>query len=296
MDVFKRTDLACEACPEGEELPFGATVERFGNGKIRLERMKVDENAAKIIEKPCGNYATFFSERFSWLDGGTVSELSSLLSKELEKIAENLTKKKISGDFSVFAVGLGNAGMTPDAVGPETVSKLNATGHIAVERPELFDKLGCGRLFSLAPGVEGQTGVDTYDIISSVTANIKPDLVIAIDALAARNCDRLASTIQISDVGISPGSGVGNRRKELSQNTLGVPVIAIGVPTVVDSSALVKDALERSGINELSDKMTEILENGRRFFVAPKDCDEITRCAATLIADSINKTFGISEL
>ena len=296
MDVFKRTDLACEACPEGEDLPLGATVERSDNGRIKLERMKVDESAAKIIEKPSGNYATFFSERFSWLDGVTVSEFSSLLSKELEKIAENLTQKKINGDFSVFAVGLGNSGMTPDAVGPETVSKLNATGHIATERPELFDKLGCGKLFSLAPGVEGQTGVDTYDIISSVTANIKPDLVIAIDALAARNCDRLASTIQISDVGIVPGSGVGNRRKELSKNTLGVPVIAIGVPTVVDSSALVKDALERAGINELSDKMTEILENGRRFFVAPKDCDEITRCASVLIADSINKTFGISEL
>ena len=296
MGIFDRTDLACEAYSAGEKLPEGVDVTRYQRGNVRIEKMKVDENASEIIGKPCGNYATFFSERFSLLDSQTRAELSSLLSEELEKSAVDMTGKEIKGDFSVLTVGLGNIGMTPDAVGPETVSKLNATSHISKERPELFEKLGCVKLSALAPGVEGQTGIDTYEIISSVAANVKPDLIIAVDALAARNCDRLASTLQISDVGISPGSGVGNRRKELSKNTLGVPVIAIGVPTVVDSSALVKDALERSGINELSDKMTEILENGRRFFVAPKDCDEITRSAATLIAESINKTFGVGEL
>lgn len=296
MGIYDRTDLACEACPEDENLPKGVSVTRFGRGRVRAEQMTVDENAAKIIGKPSGNYATFSSERFSLLDGESRSDLSALLSEELEKNAKNLTKKERNGDFSVLVVGLGNIGMTPDAVGPETVMRLNATSHISREKPELFEKLGCGKLSAISPGVEGQTGIDTYEIVSSVTEKTEPDLVIAVDALAARNCDRLASTIQVSDVGIVPGSGVGNRRHELSAATLGVPVIAIGVPTVVDSSALVKEALERSGIGEFSEQMRNILENGRRFFVAPKDCDEITRSAAILIAESINKSFGVGEL
>ena len=183
--------------------------------------------------------------------------------------------------------------MTPDAVGPGTVARLNATSHLKKADPELFGRLGCSRLSAVAPGVLGQTGIETSELVRGAVESAHPDVVIAIDALAAGSCGRLFSTVQLSDSGIFPGSGIGNRRSELSLSSLGVPVIALGVPTVVDSSTLVLDALERAGFHDIPEKLTSVLESGKSYFVAPKECDMLIKSLCRLFASAINREFGV---
>ena len=295
MDNQYRTDLACEFIKSKEALPDGAEMSRTEceNG-VTLERIDLSENAARVIGRSAGSYVTFNCGKLWELDGYTLDGISELISSELVGFAKKATGKKLSGDFSVLVVGLGNEKMTPDAVGPGTVSRITATRHLAEANPEMFKKLGCCRLSSVSPGVLGQTGIESSELVKGAVAGSSPDIVIAIDALAARSCERLASTIQLSDCGISPGSGVGNRRFALSRETLGVPVIALGVPTVVDSSTLVRDVLSMSGNDTRSDELENILSSGKSFFVAPKECDEVVRCVCRLLACGIDKAFGIS--
>ena len=145
----------------------------------------------------------------------------------------------------------------------------------------------------MIPGVLAQTGIETVEMVKSAAQNVTPDLIIAIDALAARSCERLASTIQLSDNGISPGSGIGNMRKAINRENIGVPVLALGVPTVVDSSTLVYDALRKAGIEEVDGELSTVLENGRGFFVSPKESDVITKSVAHLLAQSLDNVFRI---
>ena len=148
---------------------------------------------------------------------------------------------------------------------------------------------------ALAPGVLGQTGMEVAEVVAGAVRQAQTDVIVAIDALAARECDRLAATVQISNAGISPGSGIGNDRTALTRESLGVPVIALGIPTVVDSSTLVYDALRRAGVKQVSGRLAEILENGRRFYVSPKEADLITDRTSRLVARSLNRAFvGVS--
>ena len=144
------------------------------------------------------------------------------------------------------------------------------------------------------PGVLGQTGIETVELIRGAVENAGPDVVLAIDALAARSCERLAATVQLSDNGINPGSGIGNHRKAICRETVGVPVIALGVPTVVNSATLVYDALRQAGIEEIRPELRQVLENGRSFFVSPKESDVITDRISDLIADAVDMAFTLS--
>ena len=176
-----------------------------------------------------------------------------------------------------------------------TVSKLTATRHLKEHEPDLYLALGCSSLATVAPGVLGQTGIEALEILRNAVESVHPDLILVIDSLAAGNCQRLATTVQFSNVGIVPGSGVGNHRSAITQETVGVPVISIGVPTVVDSSTLVYDALQLAKIDETDDSLRKVLENGRSFFVSPKECDVIVSHFSKLISKAIELAY-VGEL
>ena len=213
-------------------------------------------------------------------------------------MAVEMLGKKPDSSTRVLVVGLGNAHMTPDAIGPGTVRRLTVTRHLKSCDEALYNALGCCELAALSPGVVGQTGVESGELVKCAADLTCPDLLVAVDALAARSVDRLSSTVQITDRGISPGAGIGNHRGALDEAALGCPVMGVGVPTVVDSSTLVLDALEKAGISSetLSPALTEVLEDGRSFFVSPKDCDEVVTLTCRLLAKALDEAFGVGEL
>lgn len=290
-----RTDIAVESLTDINSLPKGAVYKRdVSSSGYCIERLSVDRYAARKIGKPQGNYFTIDCGRPWELDGVPFSALADDIAGELRVLAEQLTNKRLDGNFSVLVAGLGNVNMTPDALGPGTVLRLNATNHLADLDPDLFEKLSCCKLSAFAPGVLGQTGIETVKLIKSAVNAFSPDLLIAVDALAARSCVRLATTVQIADNGIAPGSGVGNSRAALNRESIGIPVIALGAPTVVDSSTLVRDALEKAGITAISKPLNSVLENGKSYFVAPRECDIIVKSLCRLFALSVNSAFGIN--
>ena len=292
-DISSRTDLAVESFPGGKGLPREAEYSAENTGSFTIERMKLSKESGKAFGKPAGNYTTISFGKISELSDREFSSLGGLISSELAVYTKRATGKSPGKELGVLVAGLGNSGMTPDAVGPGTVARLNATSHLKKADPELFGRLGCSRLSAVAPGVLGQTGIETSELVRGAVESAHPDVVIAIDALAAGSCGRLFSTVQLSDSGIFPGSGIGNRRSELSLSSLGVPVIALGVPTVVDSSTLVLDALERAGFHDIPEKLTSVLESGKSYFVAPKECDMLIKSLCRLFASAINREFGV---
>ncbi len=289
---YTRTDLACE-CIDPSEPRDGVFYTEEQLGDIRLLHMRIEnESEAARIGKPCGEYLTFLCLGLAGLDDASAEALSSLLAAELMALAEKRTKKPLDGELCVLVAGLGNADMTPDAIGPETAARLTVTGHLSVLEPEVFASLGCARLYAIAPGVLGETGIEALELIKGAAEAVKPDLIIAVDALASRDASRLASTVQLADSGISPGSGVHNRRREISQKTLGVPVIALGVPTVVDSATLAADILGRAGTDPSE---TGIFEGLEPLFVAPRDIDLVIERASAILASAIDTAFGINR-
>ena len=206
-------------------------------------------------------------------------------------MAEALTGKELNADFEVFVAGLGNAELTADAIGPRTVHLLNATRHLREHEQYLYRIIGCCALSALAPGVLGQTGIETLELLKGAIRYVRPDMIVVVDALAARSCSRLASTVQITDAGIAPGSGVGNHRAAITRETVGVPVVVLGVPTVVNSATLVYDALHEAGIGEISPELETVLENGKSFFVCPKESDLVTEQVSRLLSDAIGMAF-----
>ena len=291
MNPYARSDLACENVSEAE-LPSGVDWRRDRMGDFVISRLRiVTQKAAEQLGKPCGNYVTVECGRLTSVSEDAAEHLAYLLAEELREMATRLTGKAPDAEFSVFVAGLGNVELTADAIGPKTVRLLTATRHLREHDGGLYHQLGCSSLSALAPGVLGQTGIETLELLRGAVRYVHPDVVLVIDALAARSCERLAATIQISDTGISPGSGVGNHRSAITKESLGVPVIALGVPTVVNSSTLVYDALEEAGIEEIDDSLRRVLENGKSFFVSPKESDVITHEAAKLFSRTIGLAF-----
>ncbi len=272
-----RTDLAIERieiCGAGEKDGIEKTVKHCGNSTITSVKI-TNENGERLLGKPKGKYITIdvpsFSSDGEMLDGrldGLISEIKSLLPKK----------------GTVLIAGLGNRDMTADALGPECADKIFVTRHIG---RELALALGFDSLRSVAaisPGVLGNTGMESSEIIASLVAHIRPSCVIAVDALAAMDINRLGSTVQLTDTGISPGSGIGNSRKEMSEKTLGVPVIAIGVPTVISAYTLAENIL--SEIEAEAD-----ISKGERFkeyIVASREADIICQRASKFIALALN--------
>ncbi len=304
-----RTDLAVEARElynenKKQEIS-GVEVEKDDiDDEVEVTRVKIiDDKGSKIMGKPIGDYITIESRGLKKADADLKDKVSKVLAKELRKL---LPDKK---DLNSLVVGLGNWDVTPDALGPQVVSKLLVTRHLfklynRTEDPSMTS------VSALSPGVMGTTGLETSDIIKGVVEKSKPDLLIAIDALASRKMERVSTTIQISTSGISPGSGVGNKRKELSEDTLNIPVIAIGVPTVVDAATMTNDTIKMvidtlkkqfekgsDFLNLLGDMeeeekyalIKEILEPyGANVIVTTKEIDKIIIDISQIIANGIN--------
>lgn len=293
MAEFWRSDLAaeCGADTEGE----GVRVARAEAGGCRILRVQIKTpEAAARIGKPQGRYVTVECGNIRLLDEVELERVTCALSVEIREMAERCAGRRVGSGFSVLVAGLGNDEITPDAIGPETVRRLSVTRHLRRFDTALFSTLGLCEIAAITPGVLGQTGLETVELVRGAARAASPDVVIAVDALAARSVERLAATVQLSDTGIHPGSGIGNARRALNAETLGVPVMALGVPTVVESATLVFDALTEAGLADCGDKFRKRLETGRDFFVAPKEIDLLTRAAAVLLAGAIEKAFAVS--
>lgn len=284
-----RTDLAVEAREIAGNNISGVEFVDYKENGLEISRMKINnERASKELNKDIGTYITInlpsLTDNFTETDERLVT-----ISKEIKKL---LPKSGL-----VLVAGLGNPEITPDSLGPKTSSRVLATRHIGGEIAKAtgLDKLR--PVAVMATGVTGQTGIETGEYILSIVKRIRPSAVVAIDALASRRLERLGCTLQISDAGISPGAGVGNHRANINQNTLGVPVIAIGVPTVVDAKTLAYDLLK----NEPSSKTKKIVSpKGRQMVVIPREIDLLTERASRLISFSLNSAlqdeFCLSEL
>ena len=289
-----RTDLALESKErfERDNVEIGGVVIReFYDEErdIQTTWVKIEtEKGAKAMGKPQGTYITMEAPNMSVPDEDYHREISKELSKHLRKLA-SLDKEK-----SVLVVGLGNRDVTPDALGPNVIQNLHITRHVLRE----YGTLGMGEerahaVSGIVPGVMAQTGMETLEIIQGVVAEVKPDVVIAIDALAARSTKRLNRTIPITDTGINPGSGVGNHRDGLNADTLGIPVIGIGVPTVVDAATIVHDAmahlLETLEEQEQKEFLEEMISpHLHSMFVTPKDVDETVKRLGYTISEGLN--------
>jgi len=242
MKFSFRTDLAVETREAYKkalsiDMP-GVSAEDEVIDDVKVTRVKVEtQEGAENIGKPIGNYITLDAPQIKDNEPDTNEKVYMVLAKELRKlIGENKDK-------SVLVVGLGNWNVTPDALGPKVISYVEVTRHILEYAPEYVNR-PLRSVSAISPGVLGTTGMETGEVIKGVIDKIKPDLVIAIDALASRKLERISTTIQIADTGISPGSGIGNKRMALSKETLGIPVIAVGVPTVVDAATMANDTIE----------------------------------------------------
>lgn len=320
-----RTDLALEQKERFEsdhvEIQGVALEEEYDEEKeMKVTTVKIEtENGAKIMKKPVGTYVTIEAPNLSVPDEEYHSEIAMELSQHLEKFLSNLIGKKNNEkqnceECSVLVVGLGNRKVTPDALGPYVAEHLNITRHIVKE----YGKYAMGEdevhlISAIVPGVMGQTGMETVEIVRGVVKETKPDVVIAVDALAARSSKRLNRTIQIADTGINPGSGVGNHRNAITKDTVGVPVIAIGVPTVVDAATIVNDTMENllmaletsetlKGVGvvmqgysatEKYELVKELISpNLNGLFVTPKDIDETIQRISYTISEALNGLFS----
>lgn len=241
-----RTDLVLETI-ENSKNNIETTIREEKNTKVT--KITVDKETSDIINKKEGTYITIEFEDVT--DSENRSNVENVFIYELNELLKELNIKK---DDTVLIIGLGNEKSTPDGLGPKTIDKVLVTRHLFLigQRPE--KEIRCTS--ALNPGVMATTGIETSDLVKAVTSDIKPSLVIVVDALAASSISRINKSIQITDTGIHPGSGVGNKRKEISKETLGVPVIGVGVPTVVESSTIVYDT-----INYLFKHISYIKEN-----------------------------------
>lgn len=309
-----RTDLALETREKFEEDNVeikGVRLEKENvPGDICITRVVIEtENGAKAMGKPRGTYVTLEAPNMIEEDEDYHREIS----KQLAKVIRQLLPEQ-KEDASVLVVGLGNREVTPDALGPNVVDNIMITRHIIKE----FGRYALGdehtrKISGIVPGVMAQTGMESEEIIKGVIEETKPDCVIAVDALAARSTRRLNRTIQITDTGINPGSGVGNHRHAINRESMGIPVIAIGIPTVVDAATIVTDTMsdlitamaESSRLKGLGGSLETLDEMEKyelirellsphlnAFFVTPKDIDEAMKRLSYTISEGLNMTFS----
>ncbi len=285
-----RTDLAKEAC-EGLENEEGIRSEEFHSYGIQGNRVSIlSAAAAQKAGKSIGKYISVESNAILDRDIEQYQSISMALADELKQMLSELGEKD-----TVLVAGLGNKTMTPDSIGPKTVNKTFVTRHIFQYLPKQIDER-MRPVCALAPGVLGVTGLESADIISSVCKKADIKAVIVIDALAARRSERIFSTFQMTDAGIEPGAGVGNKRSALNRASLGIPVIAIGIPTVVYASTLVYDAVEELLVSATGQKEEVVRDAAEKaatqkmqdMVVTPKEIDVIAEDSAKILADGIN--------
>lgn len=308
-----RTDLALETQEKMQEDHVDLKGVRFLEEKvdknITISTVVIEtENGAKTMGKPKGTYITIEAGNMDEEDEDYHREISVQLAQIIRKLIRDRKE-----EMSVLVVGLGNREVTPDALGPRVVDNLFITRHIIKEYGKYaFGEKNVNRISSIVPGVMAQTGMESLEIIHGIIDETKPDIVIVIDALAARSTKRLNRTIQVTDTGINPGSGVGNHRHGLNKKSLGVPVISIGIPTVVDAATIVNDTMfnliaamsQSRALDKLGDSLKE-LNDGEKYelirellspnlnamFVTPKDIDESVKRLSFTISEGINIAF-----
>ena len=274
------------------------------NENLKIERVKItNENGEKAIGKPIGNYITIDVKKLKIAQDEDIEKAAETLANELKKVVD----MHIDNQGEVLVVGLGNIYVTPDSLGPKVINEIDVTRHIIKYLPQYVEE-GTREVSAVSPGVLGTTGIETVEILKGIVDNVKPKLVIVIDALASRSIERISSTVQISDTGIVPGAGVGNTRNEISIKTLGIPVIAIGIPTVVETAVLVNDSLDlfikklqdeaksNEYLNNLKqeDNYEEIREvlvpNDYNLIVTPKEIDDLIENMKDIVAKGINQS------
>lgn len=283
-----RTDLAIESKElyheNSEEEISGVAVEKYEINDISVTSIQVlNETGSAFMDKPIGSYITIETPEIEHSDGDMKYRCSQVVADEIKKLV------KINKDSKILIVGLGNHNITPDALGPKTASKILVTRHLFLLYGRGDDKLA--DVSVIIPGVMGNTGIESLDMIKGVVKQIQPDLVIAIDALAARNINRVTTTIQMSDAGVSPGAGVGNCRRGINKETLGVAVVAIGVPTVISSSSIIHDVLSVHGkeidVNSFAtERFVRMLPDD--MIVTPGNIDAVISEFAKVISTGIN--------
>lgn len=300
--ALERRDLYRKANKIEQEINGIQTEEEKTGDNIVITRVKVlDKQGEEAINKPIGNYITIDVKNLKLATEDDIQKTSEIVTKELKVLIE----KHIDNKAPILVVGLGNLYVTPDALGPKVINEIDITRHLLEYMPEVLDK-DTRPVSAISSGVLGTTGIETQEILKGIVDNIKPQLIIIIDALASRSIERISSSIQIADTGIVPGAGVGNARKELSQSTLGVPVIAIGIPTVVEAATIAADSLtlfiqkvqEQAQSNEFLNKLQEedkyemikevLAPSDYNFIVTPKEIDDLIENMKDIVARGIN--------
>lgn len=286
--IKSTADLAMEAhelaSKNKSHLLDGVIFEKEMLDDATLVRIEIkNKEGEEATGKPVGTYLTLEMERVWEGDGARLKRYATILS---ELIGEVIDKKRIKKSC-VLVVGLGNISMISDAIGPRSLEYVITTRHIKTSSPEIYSALGFAEVSTLSPGVLGKTGIETQEIVKSVSGAISPSLIIAIDSLATRDVSRLGCAVQITDTGIAPGSGLGIRNSRISSDTVGIPVISVGVPTVVNALTLVENVLSRKDIDTDFLKECHALPEAE-LFVAPKDSDVICEEMARLVGYSVN--------
>lgn len=310
MDKFEvRTDLALEVNEEVSKSDGqlkGIIVREHVDDEtdIKVTTLEItNARGAKALGKPMGTYVTIEATQLSDYDDDYNSKAAEILANNIQRLIEPMRKHK--KHCSILVVGLGNRDVTADSLGPDVVENLLVNRHLTIEEDTTAEVTIAG----LSPGVMAQTGMETAEIVKGIVTETKPDIVIAIDALAARNTERLNTTIQLSDKGIHPGSGVGNHRVGITEENIGVPVLAIGVPTVIDAPTIVNDSMEnllralsQSGQLQSFAKVIAEFTPGEKYqlvreiispamadmYVTPKDVDANIKVIGYTLSEAIN--------
>lgn len=302
-----RTDLALErneVYKEKNKLNEidGVSVNNETINEVEISRIKIlNEKGEKILQKPAGTYITLDVKKLKLADEERLSKIAETVADELRKIVG----EHVNETEDILVVGLGNLYVTPDALGPKVVPEIEVTRHILEYMPSIMPE-DTRPVSAISPGVLGVTGIETMEILKGVVQNVKPKLLIVIDALATRSIDRISSSIQIADTGIVPGAGVENTRKEISKKTLGIPVIAIGIPTVVDLATITNECIdifieslqEKAMSNDYLNKLKEndnyeeikeaLVPKDYNMIVTPKEIDKLIENMSKIVSSAIN--------
>ena len=280
----------------------GIEIENESREETDISRVKIiNEDGENKLGKPIGNYITLYVKNIKLADDEKIEQIAEVLADELRKvIGEHVTDTE-----DILVVGLGNMYVTPDALGPKVIPHIEITRHILEYMPKVMPE-DTRPVSAISPGVLGTTGIETMEVLKGIVDNIHPQLLIVIDALASRSIERISSSIQIADTGIVPGAGVDNKRKEISNKTLGIPVIALGIPTVVDLASITNDcinlfidnlqqkAMSNSYLNELKEKdnyeeiKEALIPKDYNMIVTPKEIDKLIENMSKIISKGIN--------
>ena len=298
----ERTELYKKANNIENEIEGVEANEEEINNNIKLTRVKIlDEKGEQALGKRKGTYITMDMKNMKYMGNDEIQSASEVLSKELE----NMIKEHVGLEDEILVVGLGNIYVTPNPLDPKVINEIDITRHLLKYVPQYLEK-NTRPVSAISPGVLGTTGIETAEILKGIVENVKPKLMIVIDSLASRSMKRISSTIQLADTGIVPGAGVDNARKELTKDTLGIPVIAIGVPTVVETAVVVNDCLDvfieklqqEARSNDYLNKLKEednyeeikeaLIPKEFNFIVTPKEIDGLIENMKDVVARGIN--------